>query len=222
MVAEKVARNVGTPGNPVSWLHQRAVALLYDELNREKYDGREVVARLAPDGEFSHDLKAGVDSVHVPGEWDNVGSLVPDLICKDAKGQPVRIIEVIVTNPPSNAKRQKLENLKKRGVDVVEITVQSESDLLKLCWVPARSDFRSIDIRTVRSTSMNQRAMLKTERPHNERVSQLINDLRWCSPDVRREFIDVCSQLKSLESLYPVRPDNPLQEALSQPHHDET
>ena len=34
-----ISKNIGTVGNPVSWLHQRAVALLYDALAYEPYGG---------------------------------------------------------------------------------------------------------------------------------------------------------------------------------------
>ena len=218
---DKSMRNVGTGNHPVSWLHQRTVALLYDELTREHGllpigdQDDELRVRLTPCGDFSHNLREGVASVHIPGEWDNVGGVVPDLICRDGEGNPVRIIEVIVTNPPDALKGQKLDNLKNRGVDVVEVTVETENDLRKLCWMPVKPTFRSVDIRTLRPTSATQRAMLNQEPRSNERVIELIRDLTMCAPDVRRQFLDVCSQLGSLDSLYPIRPDNPLKERLT-------
>ncbi len=37
-MANQAMRNVGTDLHPVSWRHQRAVALLYDELTRPDCD----------------------------------------------------------------------------------------------------------------------------------------------------------------------------------------
>ncbi len=114
--------NVGTQVHPVSRLHQRAVALLYDEMTRPRYDrleGTGLTVRLEPGGEMSHDLREGVENVKIPGEWDSVGGVVPDLICYGANGAPVRIIEIVVTSPPKDDKEAKLENLRNRGVDSV-------------------------------------------------------------------------------------------------------
>ena len=61
---------------------------------------------MTPRGELSGNLRAGVSKVVIPGEWDSVGGVVPDLICKDENDTPVRIIEVIVTSPPTAAKRE--------------------------------------------------------------------------------------------------------------------
>ena len=68
-----MARNVGTANYPVSALHERAVALLYDELTRPDLDeGEEIRARLTPGGNLSHDLRAGVAKVKVPDPGWNV------------------------------------------------------------------------------------------------------------------------------------------------------
>ena len=219
---EKAMRNVGTGNRPVSWLHQYAVALLYDELDRDR--GRlalseswyvdsihEVRVRLTPGGDFSHNLREGVSSVHLPGEWDNVGGVVPDLICRDDQGNPIRIIEVIVTSPPDASKRQKLDNLKKRGVDVVEVTVRTEKDLRHLCWVPVKPVW-AVNTRT-RMNDPIPPALINKEA--DNRIVKLIRDLTQCSPALRRQFLDVCSQLHSLDSLSPIRSDNPLKDELA-------
>lgn len=115
----EMSRNVGTVNYPVTVLHERAVALLYDELTRPDLErGEEIRARLTPGGELSHDLRAGVTRVKVPDpDWDSVGGIVPDLILYgDDDTKPLRIIEVVVTSAPSNEKQQKLEALKKRGL----------------------------------------------------------------------------------------------------------
>ncbi len=211
--------NVGTSSAPVSWLHQRAVALLYDEIIvglakgltsvwRVGADGNrisvevpiaDVRALKEPGGELTDNLLADVTKAKVPGEWDQVGGVVPDLILYGEGDQPVRIIEVIVTNSPNSTKQKKLETLRRRGVDVVLVTIHNESDLLKLCWTPA----------TVRFTASDKNNSDKT-------VSILVRALRNCSPEVRREFVATLCNINKLDSLFPLRPDNPLKEQLSQ------
>ena len=146
-----MARNVGTVNYPVTALHERAVALLYDELTRPDVEKEEEIrARLTPGGELSHDLRAGVTRVKVPDpDWDSVGGIVPDLILYgDDDTKPVRIIEVVVTSPPGDEKQHKLDALRKRGVDVVVITIKEEADLLHLCptwWKPSFASLTSND-----------------------------------------------------------------------------
>ena len=216
-------RNVGTQGNPVSWLHQRAVAILYDALAHDQHRGpidpekgwQAVRVNLKPGGPLSDNLRDGVCSVIIPGEWDNVGGVVPDLICRNDKGDPVRIIEVIVTNPPTTAKREKLETLKRRGVDCVEVEVHTEEDLINLCWIPARFSYVSYDGREqLRRVGVNVSIREERMKTANRSVEQLITDLVACSPKHRRQFMEVLRGLNGLESLWPIHPKNPLREQL--------
>ncbi len=232
-----VMKNVGTDVSPVSWLHERAVALLYDQLTQLPFvpfgnlqEG--VRVRLAPGGDLSHDLAEGVHSVIIPGEWDNVGGIVPDLILKDQEGNPVRIIEVIVTAPPTEDKQTKLERLKTRGVDVVEVTVKTERDLLNLCWTPYTPKFADHSAQAYvgggrgrRITGIKLRNGERYQGPFksqrlaskeaDQQVESLIKALVSCSPAQRRRFLEVCNALNSLDSLIPVHPLNPLRERLS-------
>ncbi len=215
-MANQATRNVGTDLHPVSWLHQRAVALLYDELTRPDCD-EEIRARLTPDGDFSHNLRGGVAKVKVPDEWDNVGGVVPDLILYGNDDKPIRIIEVIVTSPPDDRKRGKLDTLRSRGVDVVEITVKEERDLLNLCWVPRTPRFTAITSRDNLSVNISQNELSRREVRHQDNViRELTTALRTCSPRVRRNFWNVFKHLETLDSLYPVRPTNPYREELSE------
>lgn len=61
-------RNVGTQNHPLTWLHERAIALLYDELQEGLLIHTEVRVRLNNDGEFSDNLLDGVASVKVPSD----------------------------------------------------------------------------------------------------------------------------------------------------------
>ena len=213
-MADQAMRNVGTDLNPVSWLHQRAVALLYDELTRPDCD-EEIRARLTPDGDLSHDLREGVAKVKVPDEWDNVGGVVPDLIMYGKDDKPIRIIEVVVTSPPDDRKRKKLDTLRNRGVDVVEITVKEESDLLNLCWVPRTPRFTAITGGDSFGVNWPQNQQMRLKHHQQDKLLQdLMMAIQTCSPSVRREFWNVFKHLETLDSLYPIRPTNPYREEL--------
>lgn len=216
-----ITRNVGTANYPVTALHERAVALLYDELTRPDLEKREEIrARLIPGGELSHDLRAGVKRVKVPDpDWDSVGGIVPDLILYgDDDVKPLRIIEVVVTSAPSDEKKQKLDALRKRGVDVVVITIKEESDLLHLCptwWRPSFASLNSYDEYSINYAQDSYSRGRKRE--HDKRVQELIKSIQACSPVTRRALLKVLSELKSLDSLYPIRPANPLKNKLLGP-----
>ena len=194
-----VSRNVGTPGAPVTFLHQRAVALLYDELTRPAVDEPEIRVRLTPVGDWSHDLRSGVKSVKVPGEWDQVGGIVPDLILYgEDTSKPLRIIEVVVSNPPDKVKQEKLDTIARRGVDVVVVKVEQGEDLLNLCRIKQEYTFTSV-----------------RSRAKDRIVTDLIEAVISCSPTLRRDLRDLLDQLDSLDSLYPIRPTNPLKDQLA-------
>ena len=128
------------------YIHERAVKTIYEALHgaygeykpepriprHEGGDPRKgerrpgmspVFARcLGPDGEeYYRDLGEGIARVKIPDEWDSVGGIVPDLILYGFDDKPYRIIEVVNTSAPTKAKKEKLETLKRRGVDVVII-----------------------------------------------------------------------------------------------------
>ena len=204
------ARNVGTNESPVSYLHERAVALLYDELKTND----EVRVRLA-DGMLSHNIREGMVELKVPGEWDQVGGVVPDLIMYGVDKTPIRIVEVIVTSPPTKYKRGQLRNLVKRGVDVVEVVVRDPKDLLTLCWTPSTPYYSSRSYTELFSVN---RARQELTSGRKERLERVVNDLtatiQGCSPKARRELYATLRGLGCLDSLFPVRPDNPKAEML--------
>ena len=211
MAEQEMSRNVGTSMNPESFLHARAVALLYDELTRPE-PKPEVRVRLTPGGDWSDDLRAGVESVKVPGEWDSVGGIVPDLILygEDAS-KPLRIIEVVVSSPPDKAKQEKLILLERRGVDVVVIKVGQ--DLVDLCRRDSEFRFGSLTPRDYPSHAGGKHQ----RQQHNaldQRVSDLIEAIVYCSPPLRRRLLDLLNQLDTVDSLYPIRPTNPLKDKL--------
>ncbi len=217
MAEQEMSRNVGTSMNPESFLHARAVALLYDELTRPE-PKPEVRVRLTPGGDWSDDLRAGVESVKVPGEWDSVGGIVPDLILygEDAS-KPLRIIEVVVSSPPDKAKQEKLMLLERRGVDVVVIKVGKIQDLMDLCRRDSGFRFGSPTPRARPSFNINIPASAYLSQQHTDpdrRVSDLIEAIISCSPPIRRQLCDLLNQLDTVDSLYPIRPTNPLKDKL--------
>ena len=143
--------------------------------------------RLSPDGNMSHDLREGVAQVKVPDEWDNVAGVVPDLICYGAEGKPIRIVEVVVTSGPTEAKQVKLDTLKTRGVDVVLIHVKDMADLKNLCWVPAKVNFSWTTARDKLSTNSAQNTSYSQQKNQMDRqVQDMIVALPNCSPAIRQ------------------------------------
>ena len=219
------AKNVGTNGNPVSWLHERAVALLYDELKPRRSEGnpgkgeifrgpfRAEVRVLLADGTLSRNIREGMAELKVPDEWTNVGGVVPDLIMYGEDGAPIRIIEVIVTSPPTKYKRSQLNSLVKRGVDVVEVVVRTPEDLLTLCWTPVTPGFPPSKL----IAGHGARLFETEEYSHTiQSVGNLAKAIRMSSPKERRELYAVLRELGSLDSLFPVLPNNPKGEILKE------
>ena len=150
-------------------------------------------------------------------EWDSVGGIVPDLILYgDDDAKPIRIIEVVVTSPPSEKKQQKLDTLNKRGVDVVVLTVKEEVDLLNLCPTWWRPKFGSLTSKDEFDINLQINQVRRREmRSYDDTVWELIKAIQSCRPSTRRALLKILSELKSLDSLYPIRPNNPLKDKLA-------
>lgn len=212
MNPNKWNKNVGTASNPVSYLHEYAVALLWEQLDAGLARGREVRARVSPD-EFSGDLLAGVKRMSIPDSLTPIGGFIPDIALFGENDKPIRVIEVAVTSAPAQSK---IANLAQRGVDVVTIPVGDENDLKRLCWTPAEITFAP-DLKSVyaRRWSASANIIMQRQRNDNETVRSLISALRSCSPETRREFLDVLRNLDTLDSLYPLSSQNPKRDTLS-------
>ena len=206
-------RNVGTPNNPVTWLHERAVALIYDMLTS---GGGDVRARLSPDDDaLSPNLAEGVTRVELaeddPLMWV-AGGLNPDIRCFGDDGRLKRVIEVTHSSEPSKDRREKWERLKKRGVDVVEIKITDPDSLRYMFWCPAPVEFfPSINVNGATSKGFRE-----NQRSYDFEVEKLTRALMLCSPKVRRDFLRVLGGLNTVDSLYPLTFDNPLAEKLEQ------
>ena len=213
MTSNKWTKNVGTNANPVSYLHEYAVALLWDQLDAGLARGGEVRARVSPE-EFSGNLLEGVKRMTIPDSLTPIGGFIPDIALFDENDKPVRVIEVAVTGAPAASK---IASLSQRGVDVVTIPVGDEDDLKRLCWTPAEIRFAP-DIAAVyaRRWSASARAAVNSQRHHNDVVRGMTAALQSCTPETRREFLEVLRNLDTLNSLYPISSDNPKREALAQ------
>jgi hypothetical protein len=205
-------RNVGSPAFPVSFLHEYAVGLLWDALH-----DNDAVAVKTIDGSISGNLKEGVDRVVIPDSMQPIGGCIPDLALLDKDSRPVRVIEVIVTSPPTSEKMAKLEQLQNRGVEVVQVPVRNEDELKAL--VPSTNDglnakwayawnatvFDQVGIINI----PRQQQIRRTQSGADGKVQELIHALIQCQPETRRRLVKVLEELDSLESRYSLSPKNP-------------
>ncbi len=194
------SRNVGTPAFPVSFLHEYAVGLLWDALHSSNS-----VAVKTIDGSMSNNLMAGVERVVIPDSMQPIGGCIPDLALLDKDLRPVRVIEVVVTSPPTEEKADKLNLLEQRGVEVVLVPVRNEDELKAL--VPTSTDGQKPN--WTHGLSLRQRRVRSAQLGADNKVEELINALIQCQPETRRKLVRVMEELDGLESCYPLSPNNP-------------
>ena len=212
-------RNVGTESFPVSFLHEYAVALIYDQL----IVGHDVQLPLI-DGERSGNVMEGVGHVNFPDSLQAIGGYLPDIALYDSTFRVLRVIEVVVTKTVPNEKLKSLEN---RGVEVLQVPVRNEDELRGLClspdsrrpwWWPKIQRVEAVSRETRQKIGVNERAMqrqiLSGQEQADKEIRKLMGYLSRCSPEVRREFVAWLENIDSLESLYPVRQENPKREVL--------
>ena len=209
------SRNVGTSSYPVTFLHEYAVGLIWDMLTAKT--GTVQLPTL--DGSLSEDLMTGVDRVIIPDALQAIAGYIPDIsLLRDVR--PVRVIEVVVTNPLPLNKVTAMQNL---GVEVIQVPVRNEDELLALFptsvvtekgigWWPK---YGEKERRAFSKKRFSSKSILDEQGDADREINALMRNLSRCSPEVRREFIEVLKQVSSLESLYPVRPDNPKKKVLN-------
>ena len=191
-----------------SWLHEKTVAMIAEACRGGYRQGREWTGvregetrvRLQPGSdELSDDLMEGVKRVKVTDEWDSVGGIRPDLILYDVDDKPKRIVEVIVTSPPDDKKRRQLNTLKSRGVDVVEVTVKSKTDLLDL-FPPLNPPSFPIDW----PSHINRfRLEYQEQRQASNFLDELTVSLIKATPSARRRLFHVLGLADGVDALYP-------------------
>ena len=198
-------------------IHEKAVHMIAEACRRGYEQKREytgiprdsVLVRLHPKkDEWSPNLMEDIAKVKVADpEWDSVGGIAPDLILYDANDRPKRIIEVIVTSPPDASKRQKLQRLKERGVDVVEVAVKTEDDLRDLFPPLRRPNFAA----NPQGNTVTQRALAQTNHGASRTLDELTIALIQATPAARRRFLHVLKAADALNSVYPT-PEMPPEE----------
>ena len=219
MIEKEWFRNVGTGNHPVTFLHEYAVGLIWDMLHANA--GPVQLPTL--DGSLSDDLLDGTDKVIIPDSLQSVAGYIPDIsLLKDSR--PIRVIEVVVTNPLPPDKVTAMRNL---GVDVVQVQVRNEQELVALVhkatkanrrWFPKLVENHYKEIRSklgVNWRGSRQYRALEAQRIADKAINDLLSNLTYCSPEVRRDFLEVVKHLDSLESLYPLHPDNPKKDIMT-------
>lgn len=206
------SRNVGTPASPVSFIHEYAVGLLWDMLQ-----GKDTVVIKTIDGTMSGNLIQGVDRVVIPDSMQPIGGCIPDLALLDKDLRPVRVIEVVVSSPPTEEKLNKLKRLEQRGIEVVQVPVRNEDELKALIssvpngrkpkWAYEWSAtvFAQMGIINI----PRQQDIRREQSSADSKVKELITALIQCKPETRRQLVKVLEELDSLESCYPLSPTNP-------------
>lgn len=221
---EEWGRNVGTGNYPVTFLHEYAVGLIWDMLEARfdgLFDAQGLPARGGkgrPDGVLqlpvlgggmSGDVLDGVERPVIPDDLQPVGGYIPDIALIDGNLKVIRVIEVVVTSEPSP---EKLMNLESRGVEVVRVPVRNELELRalfpeplgeKVRWWTKRRKGDGIGL------GVNFRSSSKPQYEADKKLDELMRTLVTASPEKRRQFVVFLQEMDSLESLYPLRGDNP-------------
>lgn len=126
-----------------------------------------------------------------------------DITLLDKQANPVRIIEVEVTSPIPERNKEMLE---KRGVDVVEVKVQNEAALLNETFRLRDDGFR-VWFRVPGSERKHNIPATQAgiRRVHNadNHIKDILESLRWCSPEMRRRLSQVLNALETIDSFYP-------------------
>lgn len=217
-------RNVGTPENPVSYLHEYAVALIWDRLNY----GKCYVKTASGEHEQVNVPEGG--RIAIPDELTAIGGMLPDIAIYNAEHRPVAVIEVQVSAAPSDRKIARMENL---GVKMFVVPVPNQNalrDILKP--VETRGSLPPDEIPCAyygHTALLNKRAERLSAEARSSRISRatylgthnanqsviaLITSLRMCDPALRQELRSVLDSLDSVESIHPILPGNPKAQSL--------
>ena len=214
-------------GNP-SYGHEYAVVFLYDLLTKHLGMGGDVRVEMV-NGEVSGNLLAGVSYIDIPDSLTAVGGSYPDISLKDATQKPIRVIEIVVTSSPTEAK---VRNLESRGVEVIQVKIEKPEDLKLLCCQPVPSFAPDLEVDYVRRGKPHPSRLsvkgvlsmfpmglspltLEQQRNSDVIIERLLKDLENCNPTVRRRLLAVLSAASQPESLYPLSQSNPHREKFS-------
>ena len=214
LTAEQWKRNVGTENYPVTFLHEYAVGLIWDILQTALKDKVTVKLPLI-DGAVAENVLDGVAKIAVPDSLQSIGGYIPDLALFNEDIRVLRVIEVVVTSYTS---QEKLDNLTKRGVEVLQVPARNEAELRTLLPYHSQGSevkwWHQTHRREGRGAGVNFLSYHRIQNEADEEVNSFIRNLVQCSPVKRRELVTVLEALYSLDSLYPLRPDNPKSDIL--------
>ncbi|MXY46421.1 MAG: hypothetical protein F4Y44_05425 [Chloroflexi bacterium] len=233
--------NVGTQANPVSYLHEYAVAMIWEALHSQAK-----VFVVSATGETSSDLRDGMARCAIPDETTAIAGTIPDLAIYNSDHRPIRVIEVDYTSKTKEDVIQRRHNLR---VETVVVDISSEKDLYHMIlddnpfnrnqdafmpdsgslnqhqWynykpVLMGEDNRTFmpDMEVVNQVVVNilqQQEFLRRQREADDTIRNIMHALVSCSPQVRREFRDMMSAMNSVHALYPISAANPKFEVLS-------
>ena len=203
----------------MSFLHEYAVALIYDQL----IFGIDVQLPLL-DGERSGNVMKDVGHVAFPDSLQAIGGYLPDIALYDSSFRVIRVIEVVVT---AQVPQEKLHSLESRDVEVLQVPVRTEDDVRALYpstdadkpwWWPKFHREETI-FKKARASAhywqgTRQYRLLSGQEQADKAINELIGSLSRCSPEVRRSFVLRFKDIANLESLYPIRNENPKREVL--------
>ena len=226
--------NVGTQEHPVSYLHEYAVAMIWEALHSH----REVRIR-NEDGTLSDNLNEGMARVGIPDATTAIANSIPDLAIYDKNHRPIRVVEVEYSSKPNADKIKRLNNL---GVDVIVAEVHNQARLFSFIQAgnfqtSKANRFMPDEKELNRSpfTRLNYKAVLWNEQnrvympdvaavnlavvniPEQQRngamqheadrtIKNFMNALAWCSPEVRREFCEMIFGQDELRDIHALHP----------------
>ena len=219
---EEWSHNVGTEAFPVSFLHEYSVGLIWDLLHANT--GPVHLPLL--DGSQSDNLMDGVDKVIIPDALQAIAGYIPDIsLLQDSR--PIKCIEVVVTNPVTDQKATAIKNL---GVELLQVPVRSETELRALfpetpvekSWWWAKYNSNEEAVRVAQKNmgvswrTSRQYRILEGQKQADRAITEFWTNLSKCSPEIRRALVARLLEMDNLESLYPIRPDNPKYKSLQQ------
>ena len=214
-------------GERPTYLHEYAVALLHDELSC----ARGPVRVQKPDGSMSGDLLEGVGQpshkhVAIPTSVESIRGFQPDLVLYSEGLRSIRVVEVEVT---AKTPQEKVERLRNAGIDVVQVQVREWKDLGRLCWKPIPPQYATnlqtdelrgaYGLHDKRSSGVDGPLAFNNRHRQNNydtQVLELCHALYQCTPELRREFLEILKTLDSPESLYPLSLSSPAREILGE------
>ena len=223
----KWTKKVGTPDHRVSYLHEYAVALIWDRLNAGGCFLR------TTSNEYEHISVPKGGRIGIPDELTPIAGMMPDIAIYDADHRPIAVVEVQVTSAPSEKKRERMERL---GVKMIVVPVPSEEALLTMfqpvsteelfpgIGIPGRfyghttllkkqmNDMRGLS----RAGNSRRSQIIRTLEQSNETMENLIKALKMCDPSLRQELRAVLDELDSIESQHPILSGNPKLPVLQQ------